>query len=119
MGKYVIGFVTTDTKKLAIRMAARIVQEKLAACVNIIDGIRSIYRWKGKIEKTKESLLIIKTRKNLTKDLIVLIKKLHTYTTPEIIFFEIDNGEKNYLNWIRDNTLFVSSITNNNGEEKK
>jgi periplasmic divalent cation tolerance protein len=119
MSKYVISFVTTDTKKLAIRIASRIVQEKLAACVNIIDGMRSIYRWKGKIEKTKETLLIIKTRKNLTKDLIVLIKKLHTYTTPEIIFFEIDDGEKNYLNWIRDNTLLTSGITNNRREEKK
>jgi uncharacterized protein involved in tolerance to divalent cations len=49
----------------------------------------------------------------------VLIKKLHTYTTPEIIFFEIDDGEKNYLNWLRDNTLLTSGITNNRREEKK
>ena len=111
MTKYAIGIVTIDSKEVAQKIALKLVEDKLAACVNIIEGVSSIYRWKENIEKSEELMLIIKTKKILIKDLIVAIKKLHTYTTPEIIFLSIDEGDENYLNWIGQNTLFTSNIT--------
>jgi periplasmic divalent cation tolerance protein len=119
MTKYAIGLVTIDSKEVAKKIALRLVEEKLAACVNIINGINSIYRWKGNIEESEELLLIIKTRKNLIEDVMIAVKKLHTYTTPEIIFFSIDNGDENYLNWIGQNTLFTSNITKDKQENQE
>lgn len=97
----IVIFVTCPNTKVATIIADSLVKEKLAACVNIVSGLTSIYEWKGKIEKAKEVLLVIKTQKKLFVKLEESIKKLHPYDVPEIIALPITAGNKPYLNWIQ------------------
>jgi periplasmic divalent cation tolerance protein len=77
----------------------------LAACVNIISGLRSIYRWKGKIWDEWELLLLIKTRIALFPQVEDKIKELHSYEVPEIVATHITRGSETYLNWLKESTL--------------
>jgi len=81
-------------------LARILVERKVAACINLIKGLRSIYWWKGKIEEDDEELLIIKTSKKMYGDLERLIKENHPYTVPEIIALPIISGNPDYLAWI-------------------
>lgn len=121
MTKYKICFVTTDTKEVALKIARKLVEEKLAACVNIIKNIQSIYRWNDNTEEAEEYLLIIKTKSVLVKDVTVAVKSLHNYKVPEIIFSDITDGHMDYLDWVGANTLFTSniSIDRDKGSEEK
>ena len=83
--------------------------ERLAACVNIINGIESIYRWEGEVARDRELLLIIKTTASRYGELERRVKELHSYTTPEVIAFRIERGSTNYLNWIHDSTTLVDT----------
>ncbi|HAM38218.1 MAG TPA: cytochrome C biogenesis protein CcdA [Elusimicrobia bacterium] len=103
--KYTIVFVTVPNKKEAKKIADIILKEKLVACVNIINKLESIYWWQGKIEKSNELLLIMKTKTSLSKELIKKIKSIHTYEVPEIIFLPITAGNTDYLKWIDDSLL--------------
>ena len=96
---------TASTKIEADQIANKLVQEKLAACVNIIPNIKSIYRWKDKISTDSEFLLIIKTMKSVENKVIQCIKKHHTYDTPEIISLPITGGDKRYLDWLYDSVV--------------
>ena len=96
---------TASTKAEADQIANKLVQEKLAACVNIIPNIKSIYRWKNKISIDSEFLLIIKTMKSVENKVIQCIKKHHTYDTPEIISLPITGGDKRYLDWLYDSVV--------------
>jgi len=102
--KYIVVLVTAPSKEEAEKIADIIIDSKLAACVNISSDIKSIYLWQGKKETSKESLLIIKTTKELFCKLKDVIKKVHSYDTPEIIALPIIEGDKDYLNWI-DNSV--------------
>jgi len=95
-------FVTVPNKKEANKIASALIKDRLVACVNIVDNIKSVYRWKGKVENSKELLLIIKTKKSAVVKLIKKIKSLHSYTVPEIIAFPITGGNKEYLEWVND-----------------
>ncbi|AWR95020.1 divalent-cation tolerance protein CutA [Acidianus brierleyi] len=86
--------------KTGKHIAKTLVDEKLAACVNIIPYIRSFYIWEGKTEEDDEALMIIKTEKDLENRIIQRIKELHPYSLPEIITFNISGGLPEYLNWI-------------------
>ncbi|MCF6764585.1 divalent-cation tolerance protein CutA [Thiotrichales bacterium 19S3-7] len=81
-------------------LAELLVESKLAACVNIIPKIESIYHWQGQIQHDKESLLLIKTTQAHYQELEKIILQHHPYDIPEIISFDISNGHENYLNWI-------------------
>ena len=96
-------YVTTSNMNEAERIADMLVREKLAACVNIIENVKSVYRWKG-IKKAKECLLIGKTKSTLAKEIITMIKKNHSYTNPCITFMPIIDGSKDYIDWIRKET---------------
>lgn len=102
---YIIVLNTCNSAKIATLIADTLVEKKLAACVNIIDGINSVYQWQGKIEHDKEILLIIKTRQSLFALVQNAIQELHNYELPEIIAVPIETGEKNYLNWIQSSLL--------------
>lgn len=97
-------YITTKDKKEALKIGQTLVKEKLAACVNIISPVNSIYRWKGKIEKACEALLLVKTKKSLAKKIIKKVKSIHSYECPEIIFSPIEGGSEDYLGWIIGNT---------------
>ena len=101
---HIIVLVTASSKKEGQKLASCLLQEKLAACVNVIDGVNSLFRWQGKIDKAKEALLIIKTRKTLFNKLLKKVKSLHSYEVPEIIALPIIAGNKKYLDWIDDST---------------
>ncbi|WP_200762203.1 divalent-cation tolerance protein CutA [Nitrosophilus alvini] len=100
MSGYITLFCTVPDKKSAEDISYTLVSEKLAACVNIIDGVDSIYFWEGKVQDDSELLLVIKTKKSLYEKLEKKIKSIHPYKVPEIIAFEIFRGSVEYLNWI-------------------
>ena len=102
--KYAVVFVTASNIKEARKIASVVVKERIVACVNIVKKIESIYWWQGKIEKSTEMLLIMKTKISLSKKLIKKIKSLHSYTVPEIIFLPIIDGNPDYLKWIEKET---------------
>ncbi len=91
---------TTDTLDLAQQIAAALVEEHEAACVNIIPGIRSIYRWEGKVCNETECLLLIKSSQEKFETVRARIRQLHSYQVPEIIAVPITAGDPSYLAWL-------------------
>ena len=104
MTDYIIVFVTAASEEEAALIGQAIVGERLAACVNIIRSIRSIYRWQGRIEDSQEALLIIKTKKILFDKLGKRVKELHSYSVPEIVALPLAGGDEQYLNWLGQET---------------
>ena len=94
--------VTVPNIEEAKKIAVSLVESRLAACVNIIKEISSVYRWKGEIQEDNEHLLLIKTTENKIEALIQKIKAIHSYSEPECIGMKIDKGSETYLNWIKD-----------------
>lgn len=102
---YIIVLTSCNSTEIASLIAEALIGNKLAACVNIVNGVESVYQWQGKIEHDKEILLLIKTRKALFPQLEHTIQELHDYELPEIIAVSIEAGEQHYLNWIKSATL--------------
>jgi periplasmic divalent cation tolerance protein len=100
---YFIFFVTVPNVELGKKIGHVLVKSKLAACVNIIPAIHSIYSWKGKLEEDNEQLLLIKTTDQNTNKLIDKVKELHTYEIPECVGIKIEKASQQYLDWIREN----------------
>ena len=100
MGEFIVVYVTAGSAEEGERIAAALVEERLAACVNRVSGVRSTYRWEGKIEDSEEQLLIIKTSRDLFERLKQKITELHSYSVPEIIALPIVQGSESYLNWL-------------------
>ncbi len=99
---HIVIFVTTPNKKEASRIAEALIRSKSAACVNIIDKVRSLFWWKGKVDSAQECLLMIKTAKSKLPRVIKTVKSKHSYQVPEIIALPIIAGNKAYLKWIDD-----------------
>jgi periplasmic divalent cation tolerance protein len=95
---------TTDTMELAKSIANALVDAKEAACVNIVPGIRSVYRWEGKIYDESEFLLLIKSTSENFAAVNSRIRQIHTYKVPEVIAVPIAAGDSEYLNWLRSNS---------------
>ena len=102
--KYIQVVTTISGKVGAEKIADALIKERLAACVQIAGPIKSIYRWKGKIETAKEWVCVIKTKKGLYKKVETTIKKIHPYEVPEIIAVPIAAANKDYLKWIKLNS---------------
>jgi len=100
----IVVFITTQNVKQARDISLRLIKAKLAACVNIVSGVKSIFWWQGKVDSAKEALLIVKTKKSLLNRLVKTVKKLHSYDVPEIIALPIIGGNKEYLKWLNDST---------------
>lgn len=96
--------VTAKNQKEAVKIATAMVTANLAACANIIPAVQSIYRWKGKIVKGREVLIILKSTKARYPALEGAIKKLHSYETPEIIALSVSDGLDQYLAWVINET---------------
>jgi periplasmic divalent cation tolerance protein len=81
-----------------------LVEERLAACANIVKDIRSVFRWEGKIEDDSEALMVLKTREALFEDLEKRVRELHSYSVPEVIALPIVKGSEAYLSWLQEET---------------
>ena len=102
--KNIIIFITTGSKKEAEVIARDLVGRKLAACVNILPSIESVYRWKGKTHNSKEFLLMAKTKEKLFLEVEKAVKRLHSYECPEIVAFQLSKGSADYMRWIEGST---------------
>jgi periplasmic divalent cation tolerance protein len=100
----IIVLVTCPDKESANKISSSLIEKKLAACVNTINNVESIFRWKGKIEKSSENLLIIKSKKRLLKKLITDVQQNHPYQLPEILALPIIGGSKAYIDWLNNET---------------
>ena len=98
--EYYIFFVTVPNIEEANDIAKILIENRLAACVNIIQNIVSIYRWKGNIERENEMLMVIKTTENNCDMLIEKVRKIHSYSNPECVDLKNEKGSKEYLDWI-------------------
>lgn len=101
---FIMIMVTVGKEEEATEIARLLVENKLAACVNILPGIRSIYRWQGEICDDSELICIIKTRNALLPQVMEAVKNIHSYEVPEIISLRIDEGSDDYLKWLATET---------------
>lgn len=92
-----------DAEKASL-MARGLVEQRLAACVNVLEGVRSFYKWKGEICEDPEVLLLIKTRRALLEPLIQSIRSLHPYELPEILALDVSGGLSEYMSWVMEET---------------
>jgi periplasmic divalent cation tolerance protein len=100
----VVVFITAATSDEAQSISDILISRRKAACVNIISQVHSIFWWQGKIEYADEAMLIVKTKAALLEELIDLVKKNHSYDVPEIIALPIIGGNRDYLQWLGDET---------------
>ncbi|KAL6867708.1 hypothetical protein ACP4OV_015732 [Aristida adscensionis] len=100
----IVVYVTAPNREAGKKLSQSIISEKLAACVNIVPGIESVYWWEGKVQTDGEELLIIKTREALLDALTEHVKANHEYDVPEVIALPITGGNTKYLEWIKNST---------------
>jgi periplasmic divalent cation tolerance protein len=98
-----IVLTTTGSQEEGRKIAHALVDRRLAACVNIVPQIESVYRWQGKVETAKEWLLLIKTEVGLFERIRDAVKELHSYDLPECVMLEVAAGSQEYLSWIAEN----------------
>ncbi|MFC2068847.1 divalent-cation tolerance protein CutA [Chloroflexota bacterium] len=96
----IIVFVTTTNEDEANEVGKLLLSQRQAGCVNIVPKVNSIFWWKGEIESAQESLLIIKTKISFLKEIIRLVKEVHSYDVPEIIALPVIGGNQDYLDWV-------------------
>ncbi len=102
---YTVIFITAPSTEEARQISKRLLQQKKAACVNIIPKVDSLFWWENKIDSAEESLLVVKTKTSAIPDIIKLVKEVHSDTVPEIIALPIIGGNQDYLKWIEKSTL--------------
>lgn len=100
-----VAFVTAPDLEVARRLSKAALEQKLAACANILPGVESHYWWQGRIENTAEVMIVFKTTIQLQLALRDCVLANHPYETPEFIVVNIDQGSNSYLQWVRDNVL--------------
>lgn len=102
--KFNLIYITTKDKAEARKIGRQLLKERLVACVNIIEGMNSLYWWEDKICDGQEAILIAKTKQSLVKELIDRVKSLHSYSTPCVVSLPILEGNKDYLQWLYKQT---------------
>ena len=103
MSEQVVALTTVATAPDAERIARELVGRRLAACVNVVPGVVSIYRWKGEVQRDEERLLVIKTRAEALEALREALVALHPYEVPELVALRVEAGHEPYLRWIDEN----------------
>lgn len=96
-------YITASSKDEALNIGRALVEKKLAACVNVLDGMESLYWWEGKIATSREAVLIAKTDKKHVEPLIAMVKALHSYSVPCVLEIPIERGNSDYLKWLGEN----------------
>lgn len=104
MSNYKLLYVTCGSKREANKIGEKLVKNKLAACTNIIDNVKSVFKWNNKIANNKECILVGKTTSRNINKIIKTIENFHSYECPCILFFNIQNGNKKFLKWIKNNS---------------
>lgn len=99
-----IVLTTTGTQEEARKIAYALVERRLAACVNLVPHLESVYRWQDKVESAQEWLVLIKTQADLFERVRDAVKELHSYDLPECVMLEVTAGSHEYLDWIAENT---------------
>jgi len=97
-------YVTAGSREEALAIGRTVVEERLAACANVLDGMSSIYWWQGALEEASEAVLILKTRAELLERLVARVRELHSYDCPCVVALPIDAGNPAYLEWIARET---------------
>ncbi|MBC8030061.1 MAG: divalent-cation tolerance protein CutA [Pyrinomonadaceae bacterium] len=97
----IVVFITAGNRDEAVRLAEMLVEAGLAACVQILPGVESVYRWQGQVERQEEVLLLVKTLRSKFAELVREVRALHSYETPEIVGVPIALGSGPYLEWLR------------------
>ena len=100
--KAIVVVTTVGQEEQALDIAREMVARRLAACVNVLPGVRSVYRWQGRICRDGEYLLLIKTLEQEYEAVAAAIRELHSYELPEILAFPVGQGDERFLAWIRD-----------------
>ncbi|MCC7174399.1 MAG: divalent-cation tolerance protein CutA [Bryobacterales bacterium] len=95
---------TCPNREEAERIARRLIERRLAACVNLLDGVKSVYRWRGAVEEAAEVLLVIKSRRALFDSIRAEIERLHSYDVPEVLALPAVDGSPAYLEWLDHET---------------
>jgi periplasmic divalent cation tolerance protein len=103
-----LAYCTCPSEESALSIAETLVREDLAACVNILPGVSSVYRWKGQVETATEVLMMIKSSESRVAAIIDRITELHPYEVPEVICNAITAGQKSYLDWVRECTANIT-----------
>lgn len=101
----ILVLTTCASEEEARRIARALVERRLAACVNVLSGLRSVYRWKGAVEEESECLLLIKSRRDLFEALRAAIEALHSYELPEVLALAVVEGAEAYLGWLERELL--------------
>jgi periplasmic divalent cation tolerance protein len=96
---------TVKSRAEAMRIAEALVSEKLAACVSAVPNVKSVYRWRGKVEKADEVMLVVKTSKRKIDRLVARVKELHSYEVPEILVLRVDGGLPEYFKWLEESLV--------------
>ena len=102
-------YITAPTETEASTIARALISERLAACANVFDGVRSFYRWEGEVQDDTETVLILKTRTDLLDALIKRVVELHSYDVPCVVAWPIQGGHEDYLDSLQAETMAVSS----------
>ncbi len=97
---YTVLLITTANTEEAQRISSMLLNQKKAACVNIVPKVSSLFWWQDKLDSAQESLLIVKTKTSLLNEIVTLVREIHSYDIPEIIALPIVGGNQDYLNWI-------------------
>ena len=101
--RYYLVYITTKDEEEAKKIGRALVAEKLVACVNIIPGMKSIYRWEGKIDRGEETVVIAKTAEDAAEKVVSRVKEVHSYSCPCAVIVPITGGNPEYLQWIGEN----------------
>ncbi len=104
MSDEIVVYITASSSEEAEEISRKLLEARLIACANIIPGIVSLFRWKGEICRENELLIIAKSRGALFNDIVGLVRRLHSYTVPEVIALPIIHGSEDYLRWVREIT---------------
>ncbi len=99
-----LAYVTMATREEALKLATVLVEERLAACANVFEGVTSIYWWQGQVQQTGEACLLLKTRADLLMALTARVREQHSYTVPCVVAWPIADGNPDFLDWIRRET---------------
>ena len=108
MSSFIVIFMTAPDREEAVKIARQLLNDRLIACANIIGPVSSLFWWKGKVEKAKEFLVFMKSRRNLFEKLSARIKEMHSYEVPEIIAVSIIKALPSYLDWLNASLESVS-----------